>query len=80
VTPLERLALRVSAQVYERLPFEYRVMLLDYVEALKRETRLEALREALSVMTRLSPYTGSYPTLMERVLRGMIDKETADGP
>jgi hypothetical protein len=76
MTALERLALRVSA----RISGADLVLVLDYIEALKRETRLEALREALSVMTRLSPYTGSYPTLMERVLRGMIDKETADGP
>jgi hypothetical protein len=56
------------------------VLVLDYIEALKRETRREALREALSVMVRFSSDTGPYPTLMETALRGMIEKETADGP
>jgi hypothetical protein len=76
MTTLERLALQVSA----RINGADLVLVLDYTEALKRETRLEALRDALSVMTRLSPDTGPYPTLMETALRGMIDKETADGP
>jgi hypothetical protein len=76
MTPLERLALRVSA----RISGADLVLVLDYAEALKRETRLEALREALSVMVRFSSDTGPYPTLMETALRGMIEKETADGP
>jgi hypothetical protein len=79
VTPLERLALRVSAQVYERLPFEYRVMLLDYVEALKRETRLEALREALSAVLTIHAGGNTARAQAETALRELIDKETADG-
>jgi hypothetical protein len=74
MTDLERLALRVSA----RITGADLVLVLDYAEALKRETRIEALREALSVMVRFSPDTGPSPTLMERVLRGMIEKETSD--
>jgi hypothetical protein len=76
MTTLERLALQVSA----RITGANLVLVLDYTEALKRETRLEALREALSVMVRFSSDTGPSPTLMERVLRGMIEKETANGP
>jgi hypothetical protein len=72
MTPLERLALRVSA----RISGADLVLVLDYIEALKRETRIEALHDALAVVSLGLP---NVRTVAEQVLREFIEKETADG-
>jgi hypothetical protein len=75
VTPLERLALEISA----RISGTDLVLVLDYVEALKRETRLEALREALAAVLTIHAGGNTARAQAETALRELIDKETADG-
>jgi hypothetical protein len=82
MTPLERLALAVSARDAQRLAAWPEAMtrlsgddmkaVLDYAAALERSARVDALNEALAVVIHTS---GHRRTGAEGALREMIERE-----